>query len=892
MSQTLMLKVKGLHLHNNQFSEVPIGALSTADNIVIDRDSVAESRRGQKTYGEPVASGNGTAISRLFSYRDHLFTQTSGTLYKDNDEAGTWVALSGSHFPPSDEVRSRGISIEGSLFLTTSGGVKKLDQVEGQFVIAGVDRALGGSTELSGATGFLPISGSVAHRLVWGYEDANQKEIIGSPSQRLITYNSDLQTRNVSLIWDVPTSITPNYFWRLYRSTAAIGLEAVPEDELQLVKEGNPTSQELADRFFTVLDDTPSALRGADLYTNPSQESILKANDPPPRAEDIVSYLDLTLYANTLTKHRYFSDLLTVGDDFHYITYSGNAESGSATISGIPSTTTLRAGMVVSGTGIVPLSKINSVPSSTAVVLDKAVTQTFTNNLLSFHDVFGVGGQEYYASSGTNTNRREFFADTTGTPATNIETTALSLVQTVNRNVNNTNVYAYYVSGDEDNPGMLLFEERLVGGNAFSIYSSAGDAWSPTLPVTAGTELSSNETKINRIYISKPGLPEAVPALNFKDVGSADAAILRILALRQAIMVLKTDGVFRITGNDITNLTIDPFDSSTLLRGRDTAVVLNNMVICYTDQGVVSIGDNGVTPLSRNIESTLQELSSDLFPDFDKMSFGVPYESDRKYILFTPVSNVDVYPRQAWVYNYFTQSWTRWDLARSAGIVNPRNDKLYLSNPINGFIYEERKTFTRLDYADEQYNVTITVVSGTSLTLSKMDNVVEDYTIVQGSKEAQIDTVTDGSNTIAVSRDLLWQTGSAVLYKPILSEIQWVPITADNPGIVKHFREITLIFRDASFDDIQMGFSSNFSPTIEVVTLEPKDLGGAWGEGAWGESPWGAPIRGSQTIRTFVPLDHQRCSWINFNVSLRQAFTKFSLEGISTMYENMSSRFT
>ena len=46
MSQLVEVKIKGLYSNNNLLSEVPDGALSKALNVVIDKDSVAESRRG------------------------------------------------------------------------------------------------------------------------------------------------------------------------------------------------------------------------------------------------------------------------------------------------------------------------------------------------------------------------------------------------------------------------------------------------------------------------------------------------------------------------------------------------------------------------------------------------------------------------------------------------------------------------------------------------------------------------------------------------------------------------------------------------------------------------------------------------------------------------------
>ena len=41
MSQELKLRIRGLFSHSNDLSAVPDGALSKADNIVIDRDDLS-----------------------------------------------------------------------------------------------------------------------------------------------------------------------------------------------------------------------------------------------------------------------------------------------------------------------------------------------------------------------------------------------------------------------------------------------------------------------------------------------------------------------------------------------------------------------------------------------------------------------------------------------------------------------------------------------------------------------------------------------------------------------------------------------------------------------------------------------------------------------------------
>lgn len=83
MAQALNLKISGLHTNPNQFSEIPEGALQVADNIQIDKGSVAEPRRGQAKYGKVNASYNGS-IDALYDYNDTLLVSYNNKLAKDN----------------------------------------------------------------------------------------------------------------------------------------------------------------------------------------------------------------------------------------------------------------------------------------------------------------------------------------------------------------------------------------------------------------------------------------------------------------------------------------------------------------------------------------------------------------------------------------------------------------------------------------------------------------------------------------------------------------------------------------------------------------------------------------------------------------------------------------
>jgi hypothetical protein len=566
-----------------------------------------------------------------------------------------------------------------------------------------------------------------------------------------------------------------------------------------------------------------------------------------------------------------------------------------------------------------------------------------------------VAGINYYAGSAEDTATNTFLLENGLTPAENINATALSIVSVVNRSASTTSVYAYYLSGFEDLPGQILFEERGIGGSEFSVKSTKGSSFNPVLDdqtvltgtyddatptlitsisstsgLTAGMRVeftigtpqvshiasvdsvtqvtledaitctgtstasftfyplsqeSDNEVKTNRIYISKPLQPEAVPLLQRLDVGSADAEIRRIIALRDSTFILKDDGIYRMTGEDVGSFRVAPFDTTAIIKAPESAVAFNNQVMTFSDQGVIAIADAGVSSMSRPIENSLLEISQ--YANFQDNTFGISYDSERKYILYTVTADSDTYSTQAWVYNSFTNAWTRWPLSRVCGIVNREDNKLYQGHPTNDYVYQERKSFTRLDYADEDYAVTITVVSSYTITVSSATACVVGMTLKQGSLEAIITAIVGSDLTI----DSLvgFSTGAAAVYTPIKNTLTWVPIDYENPGLVKQFRECLFIFRDAAFTEIDALFSTNFTALSSATTITPQ-ASGLWGMFPWGSVPWGGVAGGAQALRTLIPLECQRGNWLNITLESEQAFSSFSLAGLSTVINPMDTR--
>lgn len=240
------------------------------------------------------------------------------------------------------------------------------------------------------------------------------------------------------------------------------------------------------------------------------------------------------------------------------------------------------------------------------------------------------------------------------------------------------------------------------------------------------SEASDNEVAPNRIFFSKTQQPEAVPLVNFLDVGPKDKAILRILALRDSLFIFKEDGVYRLTGQVAPNFSVSLFDGSTTILAADTAAVLNNQIYVLSDQGIATVTDTGVSVVSRSIEDQIKAVTTDAFTNFNTISFATGYETDRAYIIWLPTTTSDTSARQAFRYNTFTNTWTRWTRNDVCVIVNPEDDRLYLGAGDSNIIVQERKLFDRTDYADLQFGRTIVAdaVDEDNVNISSISDIV------------------------------------------------------------------------------------------------------------------------------------------------------------------------
>jgi hypothetical protein len=960
--QVLTLNIKGLYTNNNRFSvapdEPPKGSLQIAKNIVLDRVSVAETRRGQTFYGTQLNVGTGN-IDQLLQYRNTLLVNYNGTLAYDSDDSGTWVNYTGTFVPPTAnglKTKMKNILAQGNNYITTTKGVYVQDSITTSPLPAGVPLPLSASGTIIGTTGYLGTNTAVSYQIVIGTTDSNTNLKLSVPSNIAVITNPNVNVQiisstgttitvgtsagilvgdqfsqlvnsynaivtnivdgstitvngsyawtagnatsghncNVDVNFILPQGLGTNYFYQIYRGDQAATANTTPDVNCQLVQQANFTSADLTAGTITWLDSRPDSFRGANLYTNQSEQGALATNNPPPYCTDMTIFDGYCMYANCAQKNTLTFTLIGAGSPgLSYINTTGTITTGT-TITGIPDTTGINVGMAVIGSNIPANTTVTHVDSSTQVSLSNTTTANESISVL-FQDIITIANTKYYASNIQDPTTNQFKVVSNNLSiGQNITNTANNLIACINLSPANNQVYAINISGAATTPGQIEIQERLIAGTTFYVTSTNGSAFNPILPATGTTIASTNDARQNRIYISKYLQPEAVPVTSNIDVGSRDYPILRIITLATSVFVFKEDGNYLLVDQGGGNFALSLNSNNTICLVPESVQVIDNLIYLYSTQGIVAISPStGAVIKSFCIEDQLLNLSSGVYPTFQPVSFGVTYESNRKYLFYTVSSTLDTTAQQAYVYNYVTDAWTNWDTPRTCGLVLIRDQRLYTGHPTNGYVYQERKSLdsiTNEDFADEEYQVNITSYdSAYNVYLTSTNNLVKGMTLSQDYLNAIITNVVSPTQ---ITVDLLnpWREAAAKVYTPISVELQFIPESCKNVGLMKSFDEVTLIFLKATFPEIDFITSTNFARGNFITPLQVYS-GIGWGEFPWGTEPWGGGTDTNQEIRTYIPMPNTQGLYINLGLNLNRAFSNLSFEGLSLIYNPISTRF-
>lgn len=823
MSVEHVLKLKGLATQYNQLN-VASGALVKADNCIMKREDILEDRRGY--FLNNTFTSN---IKSLLNFKSKVLVHQGSSLSYGtssfSDYAGTYAQPTNS--------RVRGVEAQSNFYFTSNIGIQVLSDVTGsQARLAGCPRALDPSYSLTGGSGFLNNGNQCAYRATIQRIDSNNNIITGYPSQRMWVVNSSGTGKNVIITIYFPSECVVNDIIQFFRTIQYTGTTTdLSGDEMGLVYQYSLTSSDITNGFISFTDSITDELRGASLYTSPSESGIRGANERPPLSKDLAIYKSAFMFfANTETRQRLYFSLVGV--------------------SGLSAKTITLAG----------------------------VTYTF-------------GASEIIAS-------KQVQVFSSGVLSTDIDQTARSLVRVINRNSSNTNVYAYYLSGPDDLPGSLMIEARTMGGAQFTLNcqdTTISAMFFPAPPVSPATDIkstSTNSVQKNALFFSKYQENEHVPVTNYLLVGPANKEILRIAPLRESLIIIKEEGVYRLTGENEQSFTITPLDLTVFCRGADSVAVLTNQVFMFSNQGAVTITETGVQVVSRDIENKLLPLLQNA--NLNSICFGFSYETERSYFLSVPTNPSDISNTQTFVYNVFTQAWTRWTFGISQAIIESNSDLLYFAKS-GSDLFRERKDLIQTDYADPEYNISITNIGVDFVdVVSSLTQPQTGWVLNQGASESIIESIQVlGSSTYRLTFKTeiptSWTVSAAILYPSVGFDIEFVPFTAGQPAILKQSR-LAKVLTDSSYAEntatgLTMVFKSNFDEDAEEIDIDTFGFG--WGSGPFGGFGWGGSGDGYGAV-TYVPTNKQYNTRLVLGIKHKNAREKLSVAGFAFDFEMAS----
>lgn len=537
-------------------------------------------------------------------------------------------------------------------------------------------------------------------------------------------------------------------------------------------------------------------------------------------------------------------------------------------------------------------------------------TDTFKISLTSGGSAIAYTGETSLDLQGvTNGTYPIFYFNNSGTVSEQLRDTAQGLVKAINRDPSSL-IYAQYSSGVDDVPGKIRLQAK---GFTAAIYVRAsgatpGAAFSPVLPASfsVGTQVYSRNSSLpHGFYASKVDEPEAVPLVNFFPAGAKSAQLLRCHALRDSIILLKEDGVWRVTGDNPSNFAITLLDGTVQCLASDSADVINNQVVFLSNQGICLVTENSVQIVSRKIEQVIQPILGQ--STIAAVTSGLAYETERLYLMTTTEPN-ETAATQTYAYNLLTDAWTTWDdwLFEQA-VIGPSDNMYYIS--ANNEIMRERKKQTKIDYCGQNHSVTVDTVSTdlvsayiTCNTTSPLDG---DIIVKDGVINIIDDILTLSATTFQVffrRASNLAASDSVILYKAYESVIKIAPFHGGMVGRTKQFSQLQTHFRDNSCSRMTITFTGQTFGGSESVDWDASTLISqlGWGLQPWGIFPWGDQNginlqQGSQAApvcRIYIPRFQQRGTYIQAVLQNNTAGEPLNIQALAFTVRAYQERVT
>lgn len=926
MSAEAQLGIVGLATDPNAHQAGRRGALRLAEHVVIDLPGSARQR--------PPFNINNTKAGISFSPRSLRVFR--GTRFVTSFDGSAWrletpsAVLTGDATPPDPTLAGTSwAESRQALFHTSASGVRKVESdVSTASSPAGIDwiSFCPQSPVISGVGGIVG-PGQVAYRFVGVRRDANGYVRRSTPSDRLVCGTGTNGSQRVNggeriYFRDLVAGDTVE----AYRTRTAAGIGAPPAADHYLAWSHDITSAEVTAGYFLSPDDAlADDDLGAALYTNPQREGILGGKEPPPLATVLALFSGCLWFGNTVSKHRLELSILDVGGALStYRTdtglqcrrFSGNFSAGLNTITGVADVTGLAVGMAltnilefdgpaVGGSGLPANTKITGITGAGPYTVTMSnVASSGGAGSVDASDVLVIGGVEFFAYKGpryeapTATGRapRCFTVTTSADYSERIWETAFFLAAAINHYALTTpgfNVKARLIGDATGGGGQLILEEVGIGGAGFSVSS-------PTRPLVftprlTNAQSSSNDDRAARLWWSDPEEPEAVPLLNYVDVGSQVDPILALTTLNASLLIWKQDGLYRLSGVAPDSWRVDVIDPSLRLLRSECVDVMDGVAYAWTNRGVVAVTEGGGV---RSISAGLidQELLAFARVAITPGARGIwlACHRARRLVLLGVAEDSDSDATQTvYCWSAVTESWTTWPISVRCATYDRVDERLVIAR---GDATWELRSDSDTAGDGRGYDGAYTISGWTSTAGSKTLTLTTGQAGAWVPKEGDWISATVGGSpfltrVLAASLSGSWTlalevaypsgvTTSRTAYEGITSRIEWQPLSGGGPQNGALWRELQAHMHgapsplvSASVARVVLGGRSDVAASRYTAVVSP---------------PFAATI--SRVIRAGVSRQVGRAHHFYPYIEVNRLSWAWRLSGLGVVFEVISEK--
>jgi len=865
MGQELVIVPAGLYTDPSPHGAAPPGALRTATNVVIRRAGAVEPRPGF-IQGAP---DNRVMVSRVWGILGYPGLDAVVYVGDSFSGDGTWIKSGGIYNAVQDDASQplvwlrahiQAAASRKNLYLSTRDAVRKITSGSDTTASkAGAPPCLlfvSGPGVSPGTA--VPAGKAVSYRAVLLRKDSNGLIVRSAPSNRVIFQNISGATINPSIMFTLSSqddNASSGNLVELYRSTA-VDVTETPFDEHFFAKSFVGAFR------ITGNDDVAELDLGAALYTNADEEGAANANIRPPAAKDVHEFngslflANLTYPAQMAVSFTYTPNLLaTDSAGVGQRTLTGTYTNGSAVVTGVASTVGFRVGQVIDESlnewvGTTDYPRIVSL-TATSVTFSANYSGATGSKSRSVADSIRVNSQYFPVGFSSWTYCVQAFWDST-TAGTHTPSTAVYALT--------DDIMTALSSGLSQDPNnrSLLLKAINATTSPFVVYATHGSEYRPPLPEPTVTGLAADQDVFpSGVAWSKTFEPEHFSLVDLELIGSDRADTWRIVKGRDALWVLKVDGLWRLTGaGRDAGFRIDPVSKAKLLAPYCVANIFDQVYI-WTDQGILGLDSGANAVQSQPIRDQLitAQQATPIATNYDTWLCG--NQKSHELVLSLPDPNGG--SAYLLVYNFINNAWTRWDLAKRPSCAgHPTNvlefgvqDPTDEDSPGGIIRYVTTREYEPLH--DLAYLVTVVSVVGVNVTIGAISgwqpspgDTIEGLRVV---------TVTDPTHFTVEAPGLL--TGSAHVLVAYQCEIEPVACTTKNPSLVKLWGEGSILWGELRHvQSYALSFTSSLSQT--PVTC-PKVIT--------------APGQANCSHRFIVPRAHARSE---------QLFPKIIIKGAAT----------